>query len=60
MKEERLGTVHPEVEEERTRLGELLRESGRPRARKTNTLEELLLITSVESSRYQTKKMVQK
>lgn len=57
MKEERLGTVHPEVDEERTRLSELLKEAGRSRVRKTNTLEELLLISNVESSRYQTKKI---
>lgn len=59
VKEERLGTVHPEVEEERTRLSQLLKEAGRSRVRKTNTLEELLLISNVESSRYQTKKIAQ-
>lgn len=57
VKEGRLGTVHPEVEEERTRLSELLKEAGRARIRKTNTLEELLLISNVDSSRYQTKRM---
>lgn len=57
VKEERLGTVHPEVEEERNRLAQLLREAGRSRVRKTNTLEELLLITSIDSSRYQIKRV---
>lgn len=50
VKEERLGTVHPEVEEERHRLMQLLKEAGRDRVRKTNTLEELLL-NGIESSR---------
>ncbi|KAH7289634.1 hypothetical protein KP509_30G012300 [Ceratopteris richardii] len=58
VKEERLGTVHPEVEDERARLSELLKEAGRSRIRKTNTLEELLLISNIESSRYQAKKSV--
>ncbi|MCO5591052.1 hypothetical protein L7F22_045028 [Adiantum nelumboides] len=57
VKEERLGTVHPEVDEERNRLSELLKEAGRSRMRKTNTLEELLLISNVDSSRYQLKKL---
>ncbi|KAH7427910.1 hypothetical protein KP509_10G066700 [Ceratopteris richardii] len=46
VKEERLGTVHPEVEAERHRLMQLLREAGRDRVRKTNTLEELLLLNT--------------
>eukprot|EP00250_Pteridium_aquilinum_P035362 c9249_g1_i1 orf=341-2356(+) len=57
VKEERLGTVHPEVEEEKTRLSALLKEAGRARVRKTNTLEELLLISNVESSRYHPKRI---
>lgn len=51
VKEERLGTVHPEVEDERHRLMQLLREAGRDRVRKTNTLEELLLLNSIPMHR---------
>ncbi|MCO5579233.1 hypothetical protein L7F22_033087 [Adiantum nelumboides] len=47
VKEERLGTVHPEVEDERHRLMQLLQEAGRDRVRKTNTLEELLLLNTI-------------
>lgn len=51
VKEERLGTVHPEVEEERHRLMQLLKEAGRDRVRKTNTLEELLLLNTLDMHR---------
>lgn len=51
VKEERLGTVHPEVEDERHRLMQLLREAGRNRVRKTNTLEELLLLNTINMHR---------
>ena len=60
VKEGRLGTVHPEVEEERNRLSELLKEAGRPRVRKTNTLEELLFISNAQSTRHQNQKNDQK
>ena len=46
VKEEKLGTVHPEVDNERCRLLQHLKEVGRDRVRKTNTLEELLLLTN--------------
>ena len=45
VKEEKLGTVHPEVDSERRRLMQHLKEVGRDRVRKTNTLEALLLLT---------------
>ena len=46
VKEEKLGTVHLEVDSERCRLLQHLKEVGRDRVRKTNTLEELLLLTN--------------
>ncbi|KAJ7523879.1 hypothetical protein O6H91_18G066300 [Diphasiastrum complanatum] len=55
VKEERLGTVHRDVEDERQRLMELLREVGRPRVRKTNTLEQLLTLPVAGSRRYEGK-----
>lgn len=51
VKEERLGTVHPDVEHERKRLTELLKETGRPHARKLSTLQDLL--STKQSSRFQ-------
>lgn len=51
VKEERLGTVHPDVEDERQRLTELLKETGRSHTRKLSTLQDLL--STKHSSRIQ-------
>ncbi|KAK3035302.1 hypothetical protein RJ639_034010 [Escallonia herrerae] len=42
MREEKLGTANPDVEDEKKRLTELLKEAGRVRDRKTRSLENLL------------------
>lgn len=42
IREEKLGTANPEVDDEKKRLGELLKEAGRARNRKTRSLENLL------------------
>ncbi|GKD07239.1 kinesin light chain-related protein 3, partial [Tanacetum coccineum] len=42
MREEKLGTAHPDVDDEKRRLAELLKESGKVRTRKTRSLEHLL------------------
>ena len=42
MREEKLGTAHPDVEDEKKRLAELLKEAGRVRNRKNRSLETLL------------------
>jgi len=41
-REEKLGTANPEVDDEKRRLGELLKEAGRVRSRKARSLENLL------------------
>ncbi|GAA0147747.1 microtubule binding motor protein [Lithospermum erythrorhizon] len=42
MREEKLGTANPDVDDEKTRLAELLKEAGRARNRKARSLENLL------------------
>lgn len=42
MREEKLGTANPDVDDEKKRLAELLREAGRARSRKAKSLEHLL------------------
>lgn len=42
MREEKLGTANPDVDDEKRRLAELLREAGRVRNRKNRSLENLL------------------
>ncbi|GFY95982.1 tetratricopeptide repeat (TPR)-like superfamily protein [Actinidia rufa] len=42
MREEKLGTANPDVDDEKRRLAELLKESGRVRNRKFRSLETLL------------------
>ncbi|KAM7475536.1 hypothetical protein LguiB_022779 [Lonicera macranthoides] len=42
MREERLGTANPDVDDEKKRLGELLKEAGRVRNRKARSLENLI------------------
>lgn len=42
LREEKLGTAHPDVEDEKKRLAELLKEAGRGRSRTAKSLENLL------------------
>ncbi|KAL8097949.1 protein KINESIN LIGHT CHAIN-RELATED 3-like isoform X2 [Apium graveolens] len=42
MREEKLGTANPDVDYEKKRLAELLKEAGRVRSRKARSLENLL------------------
>ncbi|KAJ4974739.1 hypothetical protein NE237_007913 [Protea cynaroides] len=42
MREEKLGTANPDVDDEKRRLAELLKEAGRVRSRKNRSLEILL------------------
>ncbi|KAI3464084.1 hypothetical protein Pfo_020747 [Paulownia fortunei] len=42
MREEKLGTANPDVDDEKKRLAELLKEAGRVRNRKNRSLEKLL------------------
>ncbi|CAL5370068.1 unnamed protein product [Camellia sinensis] len=42
MREEKLGTANPDVDDEKRRLAELLREAGRVRNRESRSLENLL------------------
>lgn len=42
MREEKLGTANPDVDDEKRRLSELLKEAGKVRSRKTKSLETLL------------------
>ncbi|GAB4836720.1 hypothetical protein Ancab_001634 [Ancistrocladus abbreviatus] len=42
MREEKLGTANPDVDDEKKRLAELLKEAGRVRNRKARSLETLL------------------
>uniref|UniRef100_A0A5B6Z407 Uncharacterized protein n=1 Tax=Davidia involucrata TaxID=16924 RepID=A0A5B6Z407_DAVIN len=42
MREEKLGTANPDVDDEKRRLAELLKETGRVRYRKSRSLEVLL------------------
>ncbi|CAO2821563.1 unnamed protein product [Amaranthus hypochondriacus] len=42
MREDKLGTANPDVDDEKRRLGELLKEAGKVRSRKARSLETLL------------------
>lgn len=42
MREDKLGTANPDVDDEKRRLEELLKEAGRVRSRKAKSLEALL------------------
>lgn len=42
VREEKLGTADPDVDDERRRLAELLTEAGRVRSRKSRTLQTFL------------------
>jgi hypothetical protein len=41
MREEKLGTANPDVDDEKRRLSDLLKEAGRIRSRKVRSLENL-------------------
>lgn len=47
VREEMLGTANPEVDEEKRRLEELLKEAGRARKKKAKSLQNLLGSTSL-------------
>ncbi|XP_043724552.1 protein KINESIN LIGHT CHAIN-RELATED 3-like [Telopea speciosissima] len=47
MREEKLGTANPDVDDEKRRLAELLKEAGRFRNRKSRSLEALLVTNSL-------------
>ncbi|XVF73006.1 hypothetical protein PTKIN_Ptkin12aG0166700 [Pterospermum kingtungense] len=51
IREEKLGTANPDVDDEKKRLAELLKEAGRTRNRKQKSLENLL-----DTNSYRTKK----
>ena len=51
MREEKLGTANPDVDDEKKRLAELLKEAGRTRNKKGKSLENLL-----DANSYRTKK----
>ena len=42
VREEKLGTANPDVDDEKKRLAELLKEAGRARNKKGKSLENLL------------------
>uniref|UniRef100_A0A7N0ZRY7 Kinesin light chain n=1 Tax=Kalanchoe fedtschenkoi TaxID=63787 RepID=A0A7N0ZRY7_KALFE len=46
MREEKLGTANPDVDDEKRRLAELLKEAGRTRTRRNRSLETLLDATT--------------
>lgn len=46
MREEKLGTAHPDVDDEKRRLAALLKEAGMSRNRKSRSLEVLLVASS--------------
>lgn len=46
VREEKLGTANPDVEDEKKRLTELLKEAGRARRSKQKSLENLLVTNS--------------
>lgn len=46
VREEKLGTANPDVDEEKRRLAELLKEAGRARNKKAKSLENLIVNTS--------------
>lgn len=55
-REEKLGTANPDVDDEKKRLAELLREAGRVRNRKAKSLENLLDGNSHKIKKEATKK----
>lgn len=43
MREEKLGTANPDVDDEKRRLAELLKEAGRVGSRSSKSLQKLLV-----------------
>lgn len=56
LREEKLGTANPDFEDEKKRLAELLKEAGRTRNRKTNSLENLIDPNSKKTKKEVTKR----
>ncbi|KAH0467057.1 hypothetical protein IEQ34_004295 [Dendrobium chrysotoxum] len=56
VREEKLGTANPDVEDERRRLAELLKEAGRSRNTKQKSLENLFVSTSNRMKKEVTKR----
>ncbi|KAJ4728089.1 Protein KINESIN LIGHT CHAIN-RELATED 3 [Melia azedarach] len=56
VREEKLGTANPDVEDEKKRLADLLKEAGRARNRKGKSLENLLDSNSQRMNKEVTKK----
>lgn len=46
LREEKLGTANPDLDDEKKRLAELLKEAGQSRNRKQKSLENLLVTNS--------------
>lgn len=46
LREEKLGTANPDLDDEKKRLAELVKEAGRSRNRKQKSLENLLVTNS--------------
>eukprot|EP00253_Pinus_taeda_P008117 PITA_08117 len=55
MREEKLGTTNPDVDNQKKRLAELLKEVGRARNRKAKSLETLLQSNSMKKKREKAK-----
>lgn len=53
MREEKLGTANPDVEDEKQRLATLLKEAGMVRTRKSRSLETLLVKNSHSITPYE-------
>lgn len=56
VREEQLGTANPDVDDEKKRLTQLLREVGRSRNKKGKSLENLLGFNSLRRKKEQTKR----
>lgn len=56
MREEKLGTANPDVDDEKRRLAELLKEAGRTRSKKGKSLENLLDANSLRTKKEGTKR----
>lgn len=55
IREEKLGTANPDVDDEKKRLAELLKEAGRARSRKAKSLETLLQSNSQKKKKEKVK-----
>ncbi|GLU00838.1 hypothetical protein SLE2022_181770 [Rubroshorea leprosula] len=56
VREEKLGTANPDVDDEKRRLAELLKEAGRTRSKKGKSLENLLDASSLRTKKEGTKR----